>query len=62
MKVEIDDALRFLPKRIRELEASMARLDATDPEEIESEEYEAILDTLVKAREEYEAVLKRVKK
>lgn len=39
-------------ERIKELEASMARMDALDPEEIESGEYAAILGELVALREE----------
>ena len=40
---------------IRRLEESMRRLDEADPEEIDSEEYQRILDRLVKLREERDA-------
>lgn len=39
-----------LTEEIAKLEASMARLDEIDPEEIEPEEYERILNLLVYLR------------
>ena len=60
MITAIEDDLKLVEDGIRRYEASISRLDKEDPEEIESEEYETILDTLVRLREKREVLLKRM--
>lgn len=59
MPTAVEDNIRIETDMIRRLERAIARMDATDPEEIDSDEYEAMLAELVRRRETLTAIEKR---